>query len=594
MKVCPSSSTIESRDLSCMKLGEEMGMHMIKEKLSCALTLLQSLFQKEQRFILGLFFMNYFTMAWSLWNANKIEVMIGYGFTLFLAAVLLAAVLQLLRKPLLIRIAESVLVLLCFIPFFVESFVMYNYKALLGVGIINSLLETNQKEAVEFLKMYVGLPEVLGAAVLLAAGYFLKRSKLLSCVSVCPGKRRRVFALLCLFSIGYTVRMLTVYTGFFYDNLLPLQRAYASTQTAVDNMQAYRELSSQVSQEVELTKNDSQIKNIVFILGESTNRNHMHLYGYELPTTPKLDQLNEKGEISVFRNVVSPHSTTIAVLSKLFTFCDHESEKPWYEYNNLIDIMNTAGYKTHWLSNQESSGIWGNVAQIYADHSAMHRFTRIRDSKEDTGILDEELFPLIDEAIENRSQDKNFYVVHLMGGHGLYYNRFPYSFYKFTKDDIHLDVPEQKKEVVAQYDDAIYYNDYIVSSIIDKFRDTETLVIYVPDHGEAVYDDGGFAGHIEENPNRHMIEIPVIMWASDKFKTKYPEKWAEIQAAVNRPYMTDDMIHTVLDLSDIQTVDFNPAKSIVNASFDASRPRIFNDLDYDKQILTGNVPEDEK
>ena len=81
------------------------------------------------------------------------------------------------------------------------------------------------------------------------------------------------------------------------------------------------------------------------------------------------------------------------------------------------------------------------------------------------------------------------------------------------------------KRIVAQYDNALYYNDYIVSSIIDKFRDSETLVIYVPDHGEAVYDEGeDMSGHIEENPTHHMIEIPVIMWASEKFRAKYPEK----------------------------------------------------------------------
>ena len=74
-----------------------------------------------------------------------------------------------------------------------------------------------------------------------------------------------------------------------------------------------------------------------------------------------------------------------------------------------------------------------------------------------------------------------------------------------------LPIADEKREVIAQYDNALYYNDYIVSGIIDKFRDEETLVIYVPDHGEAVYDEGGFAGHIEENPSRHMIEVPVIM-----------------------------------------------------------------------------------
>lgn len=555
---------------------------------------LQRIFRQNTGFIFGMFLMNYFTMAWSLMNADKIEVMIGYGFTVFLAVFCLAALLRLLRRPLLVRSVKALLLVACFIPFFIESFAMYNYKALIGVGIINSMLETNLKEAGEFISMYVGPQECALLLLLAAAVALLVKYRVLSRIPFHGHYRSRLLAGALVVAVFYTVRMTTVYTAFFFDDVLPLQRVYASTAVAVENMQAYHRLSSQLTTDVQLTKNDSKIKNIVFILGESTNRNHMHLYGYYLPNTPNLDALNNKGEISVFRNVISPHSTTIAVLSKLFTFCDHESEKPWYEYSNLIDVMNAAGYKTHWLSNQESSGIWGNVAQIYADHSTMHRFTRIRDSHEDTGILDEELFPLIDEAIADRSDDRNFYVVHLMGGHGLYYNRFPYSFTKFTKDDIQLNVPDGKKEVIAQYDDALYYNDYIVSSIIDKFRDSETLVIYVPDHGEAVYDEGGFSGHIEENPSRHMIEIPVIMWASDKFKAKYPEKWAEIRSAVNEPYMTDDMIHTVLDLADIQTPDFDPAKSIVNAKFNAARPRIFNDLNYDTQILTGNVPDEDK
>ena len=342
---------------------------------------------------------------------------------------------------------------------------------------------------------------------------------------------------------------------------------------------------------MELTRNDGKIKNVVFILGESTNRNHMHLYGYYLPNTPNLDDMAARGEISVFRDVVSPHSTTIAVLSKLFTFCNHESDKPWYEYSNLIDIMNSAGYKTYWLSNQESSGIWGNVAQIYAAHSNVSHFTRIRDSREDDGLEDGALFPLVDEAIAQRAEDKNFYVVHLMGGHGLYYNRFPYIFTKFTKDDIQLDVNEAQKTVIAQYDDALYYNDYIVSGIIDKFRCTgeDSIVVYVPDHGEAVYDEGGFTGHIEENPSRHMIEIPVIIWASDRFKELHPEKWAAIQAAVDNPYMTDDMIHTMLDIVDVQTADYDPARSIINRKFDASRPRFFDDKNYDTEIRTGAV-----
>ena len=87
------------------------------------------------------------------------------------------------------------------------------------------------------------------------------------------------------------------------------------------------------------------------------------------------------------------------MLRKLLTFADMDSSKPWYAYNNMIDTMKAAGYRTYWLSNQESSGIWGNVAQLFAGRSDYSRFTRLRESHEDSGIYDEALFPLVDEAL---------------------------------------------------------------------------------------------------------------------------------------------------------------------------------------------------
>ena len=546
---------------------------------------LQKICDKHFKFMITLFLINSLTTAWSLFDEEKADVAIGYIFSVWFGSIIITCLIDLLPKRFLQKIVKTVIIIPAGLIFIGEFFTMYRYKALIGTGIINSALETNMREATEFLTMYVGLSGFLSVLALVIVGVILYKLNPLKKIHLTYNAKRKTVTALAVISVFYTIRMFTVYTDFMWDDVLPIQRVYASTSVAVRNMQAYHDLSSQVNSNVQLTENNSKIKNIVFILGESTNRNHMHLYGYYLPNTPNLDALNAKGELSVFTDCISPHSTTIAVLSKLFTFCDYESDKEWFHYNNLIDVMNAAGYKTYWLSNQETSGIWGNVAQIYAAHSDVSAFTRIRDSREDYGIEDGELFPLIDDAIAHRSDDRNFYVIHLMGGHGLYYNRFPYSFSKFSKDDIQLPISDGKKEIVAQYDNALYYNDYIVSSIIDKFRDSETLVIYVPDHGEAVYDEGeNMSGHIEENPTHHMIEIPVIMWASDKFKAKYPEKWAQIKNAVNRPYMTDDMIHTVLDIADIKTAEFDPAKSIVNDNFNGDRVRIFNGMNYDTEI----------
>lgn len=544
---------------------------------------IEQTFTEHTGFLFLLFFFNYFTMAWSLLLKQEILLTIGYGLALFFCFVLLMAVLRRFLSGVWISRVKTALLIVSVLMFGMESFVMYTYEALIGAGIVNSVLETNRKEAVEFLQMYVTWRE-LGAVLLGGVVIFFAWRRLRD-VSLSDAWKRSLCRGLMAAGLISLVAVLPYYAEFFACELLPAARIVGATSLAVENAIAYHRLADAIDTHIDLTENNSEIKNIVFILGESTNRNHMHLYGYYLSNTPHLDEMQAKGEIVAMSDVISPHSTTVEVLSELFTFCDYESDKSWYEYHNLIDVMNAAGYRTHWLSNQESSGMWGNVAQLYANHSTMHKFTRLRDSLEDSGILDEELFPLLDEALADASPDRNFYVLHLMGGHGLYYNRYPYAFHKFKAEDVKLQIGERYRDIVAQYDNALYYNDYIVSEIINRFRDKEALVIYVPDHGEAVYDEGGsIAGHLEENPDRHMIEIPVIFWASRKFRDKYPEKWEAIEDAADRPYRTDDMIHTLMELADIKTEEWNPKKSVVNEEFDASRPRFFGEENYDTQI----------
>lgn len=49
--------------------------------------------------------------------------------------------------------------------------------------------------------------------------------------------------------------------------------------------------------------------------------------------------------------------------------------------------MKKAGYKTYWLSNQETSGQWANVALAYANRCDYKKFTGIRQSYENLIVL---------------------------------------------------------------------------------------------------------------------------------------------------------------------------------------------------------------
>ena len=566
-----------------------MDKRELSDKINTFFQRVADIFHEDFGFFMIIWLLGCSTQVIKFAHDGKVDLVMSMAFTGLLTALAVTFVTRWLFVPRAAKIIRWGLAGVMLAAFVMEAFVLYQYNALLGVGTVNSLFETNPKESAEFLKTFVGFEGLALAAVVIILVYLLVKHKPWKRVQIDLISQRVLAGIVFVLSAAYGIYMCIGYPGLMFggENLTPLTRLMGAVNTAWKNHVAYQELVAKLDDDIHLSRNDGRITNIVFILGESTNRNHMHLYGYELPNTPNLDEMAKKGEIVYFTNVVSAHSTTVASLSKIFTFCNHEAPKPWYEYNNLIDIMNAAGYKTHWLSNQESSGIWGNVAQIYAAHSDVSHYTQIRDSQEDDGRVDGELFPLVDNAIASASADKNFYVVHLMGCHLAYYNRYPYIFTQFTEKDITGNYNDDQKEVIAQYDNAIYYNDYIVSGIIDKFRETntDTIVIYLPDHGEAVYDEEGINGHIEENPSRHMIEVPLIMWASEKFKQNHPEKWELIQTAVHNPYMTDDMIHTVLDIADIGTVDYDPERSIINREFNRYRPRFFDDKDYDNEIL---------
>ncbi|SFT47938.1 protein of unknown function [Selenomonas sp. GACV-9] len=545
--------------------------------------------------ILSLFCLNFFTIAWQnihMYKDGQLAVLgVDAVFLLAMAALVVVGISWVPVKrgrQLLTGLVLGISVVLAAL----ECFSIYNYETLVGAGIITALMQTNIHEASEFLRMYVGwtgLFIMLVAIGLAAAVYRLDWELRLSLGN--RHWRSRIVPVFLLAGGIAGVCLWQYYHSFVVNDSLdiPAVRVGRAIDTSVRNIQAFEQLRQQAAADVTITANDSDVPYVVFILGESTNRERMHLYGYPLENTPNLDELAVKGDIAVYRDAIAPQGATVAVLRELMTFNDAESDKEWYEYNNLIDVMKAAGYRTYWLSNQESSGIWGNVGQLFAGRSDVRRYTQLRESHEESGRLDEELFPLVDEALQQPAA-KNFYVLHLMGAHSLYYLRFPYIFTKFTKEDIPApqnDLSEEKRTEIAQYENALFYNDFVVSSLIGKFQDKEALVIYLPDHGETIYDNGSsFAGHVEENPNRQQLEVPLVFWASPAYKQKHPEKWQAICAAVNRPYMTDDMIHTLLDILDIRTPEFNPAKSVINPAFVSSRKRIVRGRDYDAEMKT--------
>ena len=477
------------------------------------------------------------------------------------------------------------------ILFTLEIFAIWQYGTLFGEGLLTVILETNPAEAVEYLRSVwcVGLT-MLGLLLLIfVAAYGLhrlwrKRRRRLS---------RKVLVLIQPEVIG--IFLATIYIrpiGGEAPFDLPITQIVSASVQTWEDMGHYEELRQNLSGEVSLLKNESKIPYVVLILGESTQRNLLHLYGYSLLNTPHLDKLADSGELAVFRDVISAKQGTVLSLREIFTFHDAESDREWYQCNNLLDVLRVAGYKTWWFSNQDSFGVWGNTGALLADRADDRAFTQHRASQDDFGLPDEALLPLLDDALAVDSSGKNFFVLHLMGCHVLYELRYPKNFKRFTAQDVDGDLPSDWKEDMAAYANAVLYNDFIVSGMIDRFRDKDAVVIYISDHGENVHDEGSaLVGHAYGAPNRYLYEIPMVVWASDTFRQNHPEKWNAIQGAVSRPFMTDDLIHALLGLMDIQTEEYETRKNLFAPEFDVGRKRLVSGRDYDRELRHGKIGE---
>lgn len=108
--------------------------------------------------------------------------------------------------------------------------------------------------------------------------------------------------------------------------------------------------------------------------------------------------------------------------------------------------------------------------------------------------------------------------------------RFPESFAYFTADSINRnELSIEERQYIADYDNAVIYNDYVVNSIIDLYKNEDAIVLYFSDHGDEANDyriRQGRAFDFEEvGPMcfHYQLDVPMFVWVSDKYKVKHPD-----------------------------------------------------------------------
>lgn len=333
-------------------------------------------------------------------------------------------------------------------------------------------------------------------------------------------------------------------------------------------------------------------RNIVLIIGESYNRHHAGLYGYDKNTTPRQSRRAQKGELIPFSDVVAPWNLTSFVFKYLFSLYTVGDKGEWCDYPLFPELFRKAGYHVTFLTNQflpqAKEAVYDFSGGFFLNNpllsSAMFDTRNTRLYRYDAGLLADY------DRLRNQNRDNNLIIFHLKGQHVDYRTRFPLDRRHFNPEDYDRpDLKEKELRVLADYDNAILYNDSIVDQIIKRFEDEDAIVVYVPDHGEECYEgDVHFYGRMHSTEitarlAREEFDIPFWIWCSHKYMVGHPSLFNDIVKSKNRRYMTDALPHLLLYLAGIQTPYYRSDLNVIGDEYNENRPRILkNTTDYDK------------
>ena len=364
---------------------------------------------------------------------------------------------------------------------------------------------------------------------------------------------------------------------------------YANTLTAKQIDRLVR-----ISNKVKVDSCSFRSPNIVLIIGESYNRHHSSQYGYAMPTTPRQQKLERQGRLVKYTDVVSPWNLTSFVFKHLFSLYCVGDKGEWCDYPLFPELFRKAGYHVTFLTNQFlpkakeavydfSGGFFLNnpklsAAQFDTRNTQLHRF-------------DEELLQDYDE-LKGQNTENNLIIFHLLGQHVQYRQRSPKDRKLFRGDDYKEMKPNlnaRERQTLADYDNAIRYNDSVVTEIVKKFENEEAIVLYVPDHGEECYEgDMHFfcrmhSAKVDARLAHAEFDIPMWIWCSRKYIKKHPEIFRQVVNARNRRFMTDALAHMLLYLGGIHANYYKEQLNLLSPDYDENRPRILkNTADYDK------------
>lgn len=326
--------------------------------------------------------------------------------------------------------------------------------------------------------------------------------------------------------------------------------------------------------------------NIVLVIGESAARNHHSLYGYPLPTNPNLELMRDS--LIIFTNAIGSSVSTPGNIERILTFKeDDKTFNDWYKYPLIIDLFAHAGYKTYYISNQERTGLFSTSSGAIAESADVINYVGAENSEDALAFKYDEntINPFRDYF---NADGPKFIIIHLLGSHVTYSNRYPEQFRHFSADDI-LRISGGKPwinaknaQTIAEYNNSILYTDHVLNELLKEASESDrsTMFVYLSDHGENVYDDRDFIGREEK-----YVEIPFFIYLNPAYRSRNAELTERLRSAAGYPVSSANLIYPLMTLSGTQYPDrYNPQNDFMSPQF-KQRPRLVDEQPWKYDLI---------
>jgi lipid A ethanolaminephosphotransferase len=407
------------------------------------------------------------------------------------------------------------------------SYFMDNYGAVIDRHAIQSVLESDTRESMEWLSISMLWP-ILGIGLLPSVWVLLfteVRVRSLSRAIAIRSAFISVCALCTVFAISTS-----------YQSLASVARNHPTLRDLINPFNAVNAVRGYIRQALRVESSELRAigadaklgktwatlprKPMLFVIvvGESTRAASFGLLGYPRDTTPELAKL----PLVLFGKVSACGTNTATSVPCLFSNLGRANYEQHVanSQENVLDIIHRAGFTVEWIDNNTGSK---RVASRLIERSVANDTDPIlctTDSCHDE-VLVRELANKLD-SIESDT----VLVLHQLGSHGpAYFQRYPDRFAKFSPQCKSVDLHKcSEKELLNSYDNTVLYTDFVLASMIDKLASRPELnsaLFFVSDHGESTGESGFFLhGTPYAIAPKEQTEVPMFFWFSDAFKAQ--------------------------------------------------------------------------